>query len=141
MSTQDKTSITVETSVSADPATAWRFFTDPSEIVRWNHASDDWHSPAAKNDLRPGGRFSYRMEARDGSIGFDFGGVFNDVKPGELLTYSLDDGRQVAVKFTPGSAGTKVSETFEAENTNSIELQRGGWQAILDNYRKLVEGK
>ncbi len=141
MATTPRTSITVETSVNTDAATAWRFFTDPGEIIHWNHASDDWYAPAAQNDLRPGGRFSYRMEARDGSVGFDFGGVFNEVKPGELLTYTIDDGRSVEVRFEPGSHGTNVIETFEAENVHSIELQRGGWQAILDNYKKHVEAK
>ena len=114
-------------------------FTTPTDITKWNQASDDWHSPSAENDLRPGGEFSYRMEAKDGSSGFDFGGVYDEVITNKRIAYTLGDGRKVEVNFTSKGDSTGVVETFEAEATNPIELQRGGWQAILDNFKRYVE--
>jgi uncharacterized protein YndB with AHSA1/START domain len=114
-------------------------WTAPEHITKWNFASDDLHSPKAENDLRVGGKYSARMEAKDGSMGFDFGGVYDDVKENELIEYTLGDDRKVVVRFTPIGNETKVVETFDAELSNSIELQKGGWQAILVNFRKYVE--
>jgi len=139
MTTTEKTQITVETAVKAPVEKAWKFWVTPEHITRWNNASDDWHTPAAENDLRPGGKFLYRMEAKDGSLGFDFGGVYDEIKTNELITYTIGDGRKVKITFTGNGTETKVVETFEAENTHSIELQRGGWQTILDNFKKYAE--
>lgn len=139
METISKPTITVEATVKAPVEKVWRFWTMPEHITKWNHASDDWHSPSGQNDLRPGGKFSIRMEARDGSMGFDFGGEYDEVVTNELISYTLGDGRRVKVRFTANGNETKVVENFEAEDTNSIEMQRGGWQAILDNFKKYVE--
>ena len=139
METTEKTKITVEAAVKAPVEKVWTFWTNPEHIMRWNNASDDWHSPRAENDLRAGGNFLVRMEAKDGSFGFDFGGVYDEVKTHELITYTMSDGRKVKVTFTDKGPETQVTETFDAENTNSIELQRDGWQAILNNFKKYVE--
>jgi uncharacterized protein YndB with AHSA1/START domain len=139
METAAKTAITIETTINAPVEKVWKFWTLPEHITKWNNASDDWHTPKAENDLRTGGKFAARMEAKDGSFGFDFGGVYDDVKTNELIKYTLGDGRKVAVHFIPNGNETKVTETFEAESTNSIEMQRGGWQAILNNFKKYVE--
>jgi uncharacterized protein YndB with AHSA1/START domain len=111
----------------------------PEHITKWSNASDDWHTPYAENDLRVDGKFLSRMEAKDGSFGFDFGGVYNDVKNQELIAYTLGDGRKVNIHFTNKDGGTKVVETFEAEDENSLELQKTGWQAILNNFKNYVE--
>ena len=133
------TSVTVQNTVNAPVEKVWEYWTKPEHITRWNHASDDWHSPRAENDLRVGGTFSARMEAKDGSMGFDFSGIYDQVKTNELIEYTMEDGRKVSVKFSGSGNQTKVIETFDAENSNPIELQRGGWQAILDNFKKYVE--
>ena len=133
------TKITVETFVQAPKDTVWRLWTTPEDIVRWNNASDEWHTPGAKIDLKAGGEFLYRMEAKDGSFGFDFGGIFNSVVPKESLAYTLGDGRKVEISFTGNGSITKITETFEAENENPIEMQRDGWQAILSNFKKYAE--
>jgi len=139
METTANTIITVEATVNVPVEKAWDVFTNTKHITGWNSPSEDWHSPKAENDLRPGGTFSYRMEAKDGSFGFDFGGTFDEVKPNELLAYTIGDGRKVENVFTNEGGATKVTVTFEAENQNSIEMQRGGWQAIMDNYKKYAE--
>ena len=139
METAAKTAITIETTINAPVEKVWKFWTLPEHITKWNNASDDWHTPKAENDLRVGGKFAARMEAKDGSFGFEFGGVYDAVKTNELIEYTLGDGRKVAVHFMADGNETKLSETFEAENTNSIEMQRGGWQAILNNFKKYVE--
>lgn len=139
MATAEKTQITVETTVKAPVEKAWEVWTSPKHITQWNAASDDWHSPKAENDLQPGGKFVYRMEAKDGSFGFDFGGVYDEVKPNERIAYTLGDGRMVEVTFTGNGDETTVVETFEAEATNSIEMQQGGWQAILNNFKNYAE--
>ena len=136
-----KTRITVSTTVAAPRELVWNLWTDPAHVVQWNNASDDWHTPKAENDLREGGRFTYTMAARDGSMSFDFGGEFTKVAPHDLLQFVLDDDRQVEVQFKDSGEGTEVVETFEAENMNSLELQEQGWQAILDNFRKHVESQ
>jgi len=137
METTNKTLITVETTVNAPIEKVWKLWTAPEHITKWNNASDDWHTPFAENDLRVGGKFVARMEAKDGSFGFDFGGVYDEVKENELIEYTIGDGRKVIINFTGNGNGTKVVEGFEAESTNSIELQRGGWHAILDNFKKV----
>lgn len=117
----------------------WKLWTTPEDIVNWNYASDDWHSPRAENDLRAGGLFKYRMEAKDGSTGFDFGGVYNKVKTNELIEYTIGDGRKVRIVFSGRGSKTNIVETFEAEKTHTIDQQREGWQAILDNFKKYAE--
>ena len=133
------TKITVETTVNAPIEKVWETWTRPEHIVKWNYASDDWHSPWAKSDFREGGNFSARMEAKDGSMGFDFGGVYDVIKENEYIEYTIGDGRKVQVTFINQGTSTRVVETFEAENTHPIELQKGGWQAILDNFKKYTE--
>ena len=133
------TRITVETAVAAPVDRVWRAYTTPSAITRWNAASDDWHTTAATVDLRPGGAFSSRMEAKDGSAGFDFAGTYTDVVEHGRIAYAFGDRRaEVAFRATP--SGTDVRVTFDAEQTHPVELQRQGWQAILDNFRRYVEG-
>lgn|SRR5579872_2067747 len=139
METTTNTVITIEAIVNVPVEKAWEVYTNPKHVTQWNHASDDWHSPSAENDLRVGGSFSYRMEAKDGSFGFDFGGIYDEVKPNELLSYTIGDGRTVKNVFAKEGNGTKVTVTFEAENQNPVEMQRGGWQAILDNFKKYAE--
>jgi predicted 3-demethylubiquinone-9 3-methyltransferase (glyoxalase superfamily)/uncharacterized protein YndB with AHSA1/START domain len=135
-----QTVITVEATVNAPVEKVWTFWTAPEHITQWNHASDDWHSPSASNDLRAGGAFNYQMAARDGSASFDFAGQYDEVTPHEKIAYTLGDGRVVTIRFSANGPATKVVESFEAENTNSIEMQQTGWQAILDNFKKYVEG-
>lgn len=135
--------ITVETTIQAPVAQVWECYTTPEHIIRWNAASDDWHTSSAENDLREGGKFSYRMEAKDGSMGFDFWGIYDRVLPMEIIEYTMGDGRKAKVLFSGTEAGTesitRVITTFEMEQENSAELQQAGWQAILDNFRKHVE--
>lgn len=140
MTTKPKTKITVSAEIVAPVNQVWTAYNSPRHIVKWNSASPDWHSPSAKNELEPGGSFSYRMEAKDGSMGFDFEGVFQKVQPNELLSYVMGDGREAVVVFEDHGEKTLVAVTFEAEEMNSKELQRDGWQAILDNFKKHVEG-
>ena len=133
------TKITVTTTVNAPVEKVWEIWGQPEHIIKWNSASPDWHTPRAENDLRTGGQFSSRMEAKDGSMGFDFGGVYDEVKPHERIAYTLGDGRQVEVNFKQSGTGTEVVETFDAEGTNPVEMQRAGWQAILDNFKSYTE--
>lgn len=135
----NKAVIKIENIINAPMEKVWLCWTLPEHITHWNNASDDWHTPFATNDLKPGGSFSYRMEAKDGSFGFDFTGVYDAVKTNEHIAYTLEDGRKVTIDFTPDTAGIKVVETFEAEEVNSIELQQGGWQAILNNFKAYTE--
>ena len=139
METQNKTTLRVETTVNAPVDKVWEYWTNPEHITKWSNASDDWHTPSATNDLRVGGSFTSRMESRDGKMGFDFGGIYDEVKKNEVIAYTLGDGRKVRVKFSGEGNKTKVVETFDAEQTNSIEMQQGGWQAILDNFKKYSE--
>ena len=131
--------ITVHTKVHVPLKKAWEMYTLPKHIMKWNNASDDWHTPSARNDLRVGGKFVYRMEARDGSVGFDFNGVYIEVKENVLIAYTIEGGRKVIVNFSEDSGNTKIVVNFEPENENSLEMQRAGWQAILDNFKKYVE--
>lgn len=139
MEEQERTRITVTTTVAVSPELAWTYWTEPKHITQWNQASDDWHTPSAKQDLRVGGKFSSRMESRDGKLGFDFWGVYDAVEPYQLLAYTIGDGRKVSVVFEAVQSGTKLTESFEAESENSVELQRNGWQAILDSFKRYVE--
>lgn len=129
--------ITVETTVAAPMADVWRAWTTPADIMQWNAASDDWHTTAASVDLRVGGAFSSRMEARDGSMGFDFAGTYTKILPHELLECAFGD-RVFVVSFVAGATGVTVRETFDAEDTHSAEQQRAGWQAILDRFARHV---
>ncbi|WP_339230895.1 SRPBCC family protein [Oceanobacillus sp. FSL K6-2867] len=131
--------ITVETTVQKPVENVWEYWTNPKHITQWSNASDDWHAPKAENDLRVGGSFLTRMEAKDGSFGFDFAGVYDEVRQNELISYTLGDGRKVEITFAGQENSTMVVETFQAENTNSIEMQKAGWQAILDNFKKYSE--
>lgn len=139
METANKTNITVESTIQAPIEKVWQYWTGPEHITKWNSASDDWHTPWAKNDLRTGGQFSARMEAKDGSFGFEFAGVYDDVKEHELIEYTMGDGRKVSIRFSGKGNETKVVETFEAENQHPVDFQRSGWQAIMDNFKKYVE--
>ena len=133
--------ITVQQTINAPLQKVWDYWTAPEHIMQWNAASDDWYSPRAESDLRPGGRFSYRMEARDGSVGFDFEGVYDAVTQNKALEYTLGDGRKAWVEFSEEGGSTKVTERFEAENTHPAEMQQTGWQAILDNFKKYTEAQ
>jgi uncharacterized protein YndB with AHSA1/START domain len=134
------TKITVTATINAPIEIVWAYWTDPEHIVNWNNASDDWHTTRAENDLRTGGTFNSRMEAKDGSFGFDFSGTYDDVVTHERITYSLGDKRQTQVIFeSDGDETTTITETFDAETQNPIEMQRAGWQAILDNFKKYTE--
>jgi len=137
--TQHKTIITVENTINAPVEKVWQYWTKSEHITQWNNASDDWHTPSAENDLRAGGSFVSRMEAKDGSFGFDFGGVYDAISTNEYIEYTIGDGRKVKVIFTADGNKTKVTEIFEAESTHSNEMQKGGWQAILDNFKKYTE--
>lgn len=130
--------ITVKTTVDASPETTWALYTNPVHVRQWNNASEDWITPIAENDLRKGGKLKYRMEAKDGSTGFDFEGTFDKVEPFEALDYTIADGRHVMVRFQPSGKYTTVQVSFEAESVHSRELQEQGWQAILVNFRRFV---
>ena len=131
--------ITVQTTVNAAVEKVWAFWTLPEHITQWNYASNDWHTPTATNDLQVGGKFTSRMEAKDGSMGFDFWGIYDVVKTNKLIEYTLGDNRKVSIAFVSNGDETIIIETFEAEKENSIELQQAGWQAILDNFKKYTE--
>lgn len=137
--TTEKTSITVAATVNAPVEKVWTMYTEPAHIIQWNSASDDWHTTRAENDLQAGGKFVSRMEAKDGSFGFDFGGVYDAVTTNELIAYTMGDGRKANVSFIPEGSSTKLVVVFEAETQNSIELQQGGWQAILNSFKKYTE--
>jgi uncharacterized protein YndB with AHSA1/START domain len=139
METTTKTIITVEAVVNAPVSKVWKRWTEPQHIMRWCHASDDWHAPAASNDIRTGGKFTTTMAAKDGSMSFDFEGVYTQVKENSVIEYEIADGRKVKVVFTEKGNETRVTETFEAENTHPVEMQRSGWQSILDNFKKYTE--
>ncbi len=131
--------VIVEAIINASMSKVWQYWTEPMHIEKWNNASDDWHTPHAENDLRVGGKFLSRMEAKDGSFGFDFEGVYSEVIPFNKIKYGLADGREVETIFAENGETTKVITTFDAENENPIEMQKGGWQAILNNFKKYVE--
>lgn len=136
---EDKIEITIKATVDAPVETVWKYWTEPEHIKRWNNASEDWHTTATENDLRIGGKFLSRMEAKDGSFGFDFSGIYDEVKLYEKIAYTLDDERKVKITFVSEEKTTKVVETFEAENTHSVEMQEAGWQSILNNFKRYAE--
>lgn len=131
--------ITIEASVSAPVEKVWKYWTEPQHITQWAFASDDWMAPRAENDLKPGGKFVTRMEAKDGSFGFDFGGTYTTVEPNKKIEYTIEDGREVSVEFTSQGGKTYVKSLFEPEGQNPADMQKAGWQAILDNFKKHVE--
>jgi uncharacterized protein YndB with AHSA1/START domain len=131
--------VTVHVLVNAPIDKVWDFWIDPRHIVNWNFASSDWHTPQATNDVREGGSFSYFMEAKDGSMGFDFEGIYKHVDKSNRLVYTLGDGREVSIDFVDIDGKTEVIESFEAEKTNPVDMQRKGWQAILNNFKRYVE--
>ncbi|WP_178990329.1 SRPBCC family protein [Winogradskyella schleiferi] len=131
--------VNIEAMINADLQQVWDFYTNPKHIINWNFASDDWCCPKASNDLKVGGKYSARMEAKDGSFGFDFEGIYDEVEEKNKLTYSLEDGRQSTTIFENKANGTLVKTTFDAETQNSIDQQRDGWQAILNNFKSYVE--
>ncbi len=134
-------SITVVTTVNAPVKNVWAYWTQPEHIMRWNAASDDWHTPSATNDLREGGTFTCRMEAKDGSMGFDFGGTYTTVEDQKRIDYVMSDGRKVSVTFDERDGSTHITETFDPESENPAEIQRAGWQSILDNFKKYAESQ
>lgn len=131
--------ITIEAKIEAPIDKVWNYWTTPQHIMQWNNANDDWHTPHAVNDLRTGGSFLSTMAAKDGSFSFDFCGVYSEVAEHALIAYSLEDGRKVKVTFSPDGEFTSVIETFDPESENSLEMQKAGWQAILNNFKKYVE--
>lgn len=131
--------ITISANVQAPVERVWQLWSEPAHIQQWNNASEDWHTPHATNDLRAGGSFTTRMEAKDGSFGFDFGGTYDQVKAHEFIEYTMGDGRKVQITFEGSASGTNIVETFDPEGTNPIEMQQQGWQAILDNFKKYAE--
>ena len=130
--------ISIETTVDAPIEEVWRAYTTPEDIERWNAASEDWHTTSATVDLRVGGAFSSRMEAKDGSMGFDFAGTYTNIVKHRLIEYSFGD-REARIEFKESPKGVQVRVTFDSEPTHSIEKQRDGWQAILDNFARYVE--
>lgn len=132
--------ITVETNVHAPIERVWQAYTTPDDIVQWNAASDDWHTTSSTVDLRAGGAFSSRMEAKDGSFGFDFAGTYTNVIPNRLIEYSFGE-RAARVEFNERPEGVNVRLAFDAESTHSVEQQQAGWQAILNNFARHVEGR
>lgn len=133
--------ITVKNTVNAPAAKVWDLWTSPEHIVKWNNPSDDWHTTHAENDLRVGGKFLSRMEAKDESFGFDFSGTYTEVTPQKHIAYTLDDNRKVSISFAEKGGTTEIVETFDAESQNSPDMQRQGWQAILDNFKSYAEAK
>lgn len=117
----------------------WKCWITPADIIKWNNASEDWHTPDASNDLRKGGKFTYKMEAKNGSVGFDFGGTYGDIIDRQEINYTLEDGRRVRIIFMNVDHKVQIIESFEVEDIHPIEMQQQGWQAILDNFQKYVE--
>jgi uncharacterized protein YndB with AHSA1/START domain len=135
------TKIKVTTTVTGPVAKVWQYWTTPADVIKWNTVSEDWHTPRAENDLKEGGNFLFRMEAKDKSIGFDFAGVYDKIIPNELIEYTLTDGRKVSILFMDKGSETSIEQTFDAETQNSEELQRGGWQAILNSFKQYIENE
>lgn len=133
--------LTIHTTVNSTIDKVWSAWTTPADINQWNAATDDWHNPQSRNDLRVGGTFSYRMEAKDGSAGFDFTGTYTRVEPRKVIEYVMDDNRKVSVTFTPVEGGIRVTEAFETEDQHSAEMQKQGWQNILDRFATYVESR
>jgi len=136
---QQTIAITVHADVNAPLSKVWECWNAPEHIVHWNFANDDWHSPKAENDFHVGGKFTYTMAAKDGSFSFDFWGIYTEIYDQNSLAYSLGDDRKVKVTFEDKGGRTQVTETFDAESQNPVEMQQAGWQAILNNFKKYVE--
>lgn len=139
MESNSKTMVTVETSINASIAKVWQFWVEPNHITNWAFASEDWCCPKAENDIVFGGKFSTRMEAKDGSFGFDFSGTYTLVEKHKQINYTMDDGRICLISFTDNGETTHILQMFEAETENPIEMQQGGWQAILNNFKSYTE--
>jgi uncharacterized protein YndB with AHSA1/START domain len=139
METLAKNKITVETTVEIPVEKVWNLWTEPFHIIHWNHATGDWYTPYAENDLRVGGQFMYRMESRDGKNGFNFGGEYNSIELYKHIEYTIGDRRRVRVTFDPKGMGIKIAEIFEPELDNPVEMQQEGWQSILNNFKKYAE--
>jgi uncharacterized protein YndB with AHSA1/START domain len=139
MEKTEKTQITVKTTVNAPIEKIWEMWNGPEHIIQWCTPSDDWHTPRSTNDLRAGGSFSSTMAAKDGSFAFDFEGKYDIVTEHRFIAYTIADGRQVEITFDTANGSTVITETFEAEDINPIEMQQGGWQAIIDNFKKYAE--
>ncbi|MGA1978608.1 MAG: SRPBCC domain-containing protein [Bacteroidales bacterium] len=139
MSKIDKRFISVRAEIEKPVEKVWRLWTNPGDIVKWNFASDDWQTSRAVNDLRAGGEFNYRMEARDGSTGFDFIGIYDIIICHRIIFYTAGDGRKVEIFFSEQNGKTEVIESFEAEGTHPVEFQRQGWQSILNNFKRYAE--
>lgn len=133
--------ITIAAEIAANDQKVWDYWTQPQHIVNWNFASPDWHCPKAENDVRTGGKFSSVMASRDGKMSFEFGGVYDEVVNGKKIAYTMGDGRKVETVFENLNGKTRVTTHFDPENTNPIEMQKGGWQAILNNFKEYVETK
>ncbi|RIA09456.1 uncharacterized protein YndB with AHSA1/START domain [Flavobacteriaceae bacterium MAR_2010_72] len=133
------TKITIGATISEDPKKVWDYYNMPEHITKWNFASDDWHCPKAQNDLRVGGKLKSRMEAKDGSFGFDFEGIYKEVVPFKKIEFTMPDGRYVTTTFDDLGEQTKVTTTFDAENQNPLDMQKAGWQQILNNFKSYVE--
>ena len=138
MDTKEMT-ITVKTTIKAPLEQVWEFWSTPKHISHWNFATEDWCCPSAKNDLHPGGAFNWRMEAKDGSMGFDFMGTYDEIQPYKHIKYTLGDGRKTEISFSSTGDATEIVETFEAESSNSLAMQQSGWQSILNNFKKYAE--
>ena len=134
----DNSKITIQVTINTDQKKAWEYYTNPQHITHWNFASDDWQCPQASNDLKVGGKYIARMEAKDGSFGFDFAGTYTKIVPQKLIEYAFGD-RNATVEFLDDGNAVTVRVTFDAESENPGDMQRGGWQAILDNFKKHVE--
>ena len=131
--------ITVKTEINAPASKVWDYFTKPEYITQWNFAHESWHCPNAENDLKAGGKFNFRMEAKDESFGFDFKGKYESVHPQKSITYTLEDGRNVEIIFQENDGKTEVTQSFEPEEENPEEMQQNGWQAILDQFKNYTE--
>ena len=138
---QTKPVITVATTVNTSVQKVWAYYTQPQHITQWNQASPDWHCPKAENDLCIGGKFSSTMAAKDGSFSFDFWGIYDDILENELIMYTMGDGRKATITFASNGDVTEVVTNFEPEQENSLELQQGGWQAILNSFKNYTETK
>jgi len=139
MATKDQ--IKIEASIEENMKKVWEYWTKPEHITKWNHASEEWLCPSAENDLKEGGKFVYRMEAKDGSFGFDFSGTYKEVNPKKKLVYEIEDGRMVTILFSEEDNTTTIKQTFEPETENSKEMQKEGWQAILNTFKKYAENQ
>jgi len=131
--------VTIQATVQAPVEKVWQYWNEPTHIKKWNTPSEDWHTPFSENDLKVGGKFTSRMEAKDGSFGFDFGGIYDEVNTNEYIAYTLGDGRKVTITFKDLGDATEIVETFDAETQNPVEFQQQGWQAILNNFKKYAE--